>query len=233
MERAMAAGVEAFYLPNIDSTSVEDMLQLEAAFPEKCHAMMGLHPCHVNENVAAELQVVETWLQQRSFAAIGEIGLDYYWDTTHATQQQQAFEKQIHWALEYDLPIVIHSRNSMADCIATVRRLQNGKLRGIFHCFGGTVEEAKQITDLGFLLGIGGVITYKKSGLAAVIQQIPLEHLVLETDAPYLTPVPHRGKRNEPAYLPYVCRAIAEAKNCSAETVAAATTTNARKLFGS
>lgn len=232
LQRAKTTGVEAFYLPNIDSNSIDAMLQLEAQYPEICHAMMGLHPCYVNENVNAELERVKQWLGRRPFVAVGEIGLDFYWDTTYTAQQKEAFETQIGWALEYHLPIVIHSRNSMADCIDTVRRFQNGNLRGIFHCFGGSIEEAQQIMDLGFLMGIGGVITYKKSGLADVVRQIPLEYLVLETDAPYLTPVPHRGKRNEPSYLHFICKAIAEAKACTEEAVAEATTTNARNLFG-
>lgn len=233
LERSAAAGVEALYLPNINSSSINDMLQLEEQFPGKCYAMMGLHPCYVNENVKTELQLVHNWLEQRAFVAVGEIGLDYYWDTSFQTQQKEAFEMQIGWALERDLPIVIHSRNALADCIDTVRRFQNGKLRGVFHCFSGSLEEASQIMELGFLMGIGGVITYKKSGLAEVVRHIPTEYLVLETDAPYLSPVPHRGKRNEPSYLSHICKAVAEAKTCSEETIAAVTTANARKLFGS
>ncbi|HLO37254.1 MAG TPA: TatD family hydrolase, partial [Lacibacter sp.] len=185
------------------------------------------------ENVAYELTLVEEWLRKRPFAAVGEIGLDYYWDKTFVTHQKDAFRKQINWALELNMPIVIHSRDSMQDCIDMVKEEQNGKLRGIFHCFGGTLEEAKQIMDLGFLMGIGGVVTYKKSGLAEVLPSIPLEYLVLETDAPYLTPVPFRGKRNEPSYLKYVVTKMAEAMNISVEEIAKQTTLNAQKLFGS
>jgi TatD DNase family protein len=230
--RAISEGVTRFYLPNVDSSSIPDLLKLENQYPE-CIAMMGLHPCYVKENVIDELKLVEEWLRKRPFAAVGEIGLDYYWDKTFVAEQKEAFRKQIDWALELNLPIVIHSRDSMQDCIDIVKEQQNGHLRGIFHCFGGTVEEAKQIMDLGFLMGIGGVVTYKKSGLAEVLSSIPLEYLVLETDAPYLSPVPFRGKRNEPSYLKHVVSKMAEAMNYSVEEIAVQTTLNAQKLFGS
>jgi TatD DNase family protein len=230
--RARAEGVTRFYLPNVDSSSIDDLLKLEDKHPE-CIAMMGLHPCYVKENVADELKLVEEWLKKRPFAAVGEIGLDYYWDKTFVAEQKDAFRKQINWAMELNLPIVIHSRDSMQDCIDIVKEHQNGNLRGIFHCFGGSPEEAKQIMDLGFLMGIGGVVTYKKSGLVEILPSISLEYLVLETDAPYLTPVPFRGKRNEPSYLKYVVDKIAEAMNIPVEEIAKQTTLNAQKLFGS
>ncbi len=233
ISRAMLEGVTKFYLPNIDSGSINDMLGLEEKYPGKCFSMMGLHPCSVKENYKVELKLVEEWLKKRPFAAVAEIGLDYYWEQSFIKEQKEAFQLQINWALEHNIPIVIHSRNSLQDCIDTVKQNQNGKLSGIFHCFGGTVDEAKQIMDLGFLMGIGGVITYKKAGLERVIKHIPTEYLVLETDAPYLTPVPFRGKRNEPAYLKYVVEKIAEAKELSAFEVIAATTANAQNLFGS
>ncbi|MBS4063341.1 MAG: TatD family hydrolase [Chitinophagaceae bacterium] len=233
IQRSRQAGVQKLYLPNIDSSSINNMLALEQQFPGICIAMMGLHPCSVNDNYRQELNIIKEWLDQRPFAAVGEIGLDYYWDKTFIEQQKLAFQLQIEWALALDIPIVIHSRDSLQDCIDIVRQNQKGKLRGIFHCFGGTPEEARQIMDLNFLMGIGGVVTYKKSGLADVLQSIPLSSLVLETDAPYLTPVPFRGKRNEPAYLKYIIDTIAEAKNCTAEEIAEATTLNAQKLFGS
>jgi TatD DNase family protein len=231
IQRAKDAGVEQFYLPNIDSSSIDAMLQLEQQYPGICMAMMGLHPCSVKEDYKEELKLVEAWLGKRTFAAVGEIGLDYYWDKTFIPQQKQAFQQQIEWALQYNIPIVIHSRDSLQDCIDMVRNNQNGKLRGIFHCFGGSLEEAKQIMDLNFLMGIGGVVTYKKSGLAEILQEIPLSSLVLETDAPYLTPVPFRGKRNEPAYLQYIVKKIAETKEISEEEVKRQTTMNAEKLF--
>lgn len=231
IQRAKDAGVEQFYLPNIDRSSIDDMLQLEQKYPGVCIAMMGLHPCSVKETYKEELQMVEEWLGKRRFAAVGEIGLDYYWDQSFVEQQQEAFHMQIEWALHYQLPIVIHSRNSMQDCIDIVRQHQNGQLRGIFHCFGGTMDEAKQIMDLNFLMGIGGVATYKKAGLAALLKDIPLSSLVLETDAPYLTPVPFRGKRNEPSFLTYVVDTIAAVKNCSSVEIMQVSTDNALKLF--
>ncbi|MBX9783450.1 MAG: TatD family hydrolase [Chitinophagaceae bacterium] len=231
LQRAREAGVQQFYLPNIDSSSIADVLALEQNHPGVCMAMMGLHPCSVKENYKDELRLVEEWLAKRKFAAVGEIGLDYYWDKTFIPHQKEAFQLQIEWALYYNIPIVIHSRDSLQDCMDIVRQNQNGKLRGIFHCFGGSLNEAKQIMDLNFLMGIGGVVTYKKAGLAEVLKDIPLNALVLETDAPYLTPVPFRGKRNEPAYLKYVVEKIAEAKNVSIEQVITATTENVMNLF--
>ncbi|NML19417.1 TatD family hydrolase [Pseudoflavitalea sp. G-6-1-2] len=233
MERAAAEGVTKFYLPGIDSTTIDSMLKTEADYPGKCFAMMGLHPCYVKENYLDELKLVEDWLQKRRFAAVGEIGLDYYWDTTHVEQQTIAFHRQIEWALQYDLPIVIHSRQAMDDCIQIVREHQFGKLRGIFHCFNGNAEQAQQIVDAGFYLGIGGVLTYKKSGVAEALANISLEHMVLETDAPYLTPVPFRGKRNESSYLTYIADKLAEVKGVSREAIAEITSKNAEKIFGS
>lgn len=232
IENAEKENVTRFYLPNVDSEVITDMLALEEQFPGKCFAMMGLHPCSVKDNYQEELRLVKDWLEKRKFAAVGEIGLDYYWDISFKTQQTEAFGLQIDWALQYDLPIVIHSRNSLQDCIEIVKRKQNGKLKGIFHCFSGNETEALQIIELGFLLGIGGVLTYKNSGLAAIVAGIDLQHLVLETDAPYLTPVPFRGKRNEPAYLKYVVEKIALVKNVSIEEVMNSTTANAKNLFG-
>ncbi len=232
IERAEMEGVRQFYLPAIDSSATEAMLNLEARFPGKCIAMMGLHPCYIKENYKEELQLVEEWLDKRKFAAIGEIGLDYYWDKTHVKEQEAAFRLQIEWALQYNLPIVIHTRNAMQETIDIVKEYVSRGLKGIFHCFGGSMESANEIIKAGFYLGIGGVVTYQKAGLAEVLQDIELEYLVLETDAPYLTPIPFRGKRNESSYLKYVVEKIAEAKNVTIEEVAAATTANAQKIFG-
>jgi TatD DNase family protein len=207
------------------------MLQLEAKYPGVCIAMMGLHPCSVKENYKEELQTVENWLQKRSFAAIGEIGLDFYWDRTFETQQYEAFRRQTEIALQYRLPIVIHTRNAMQQCIDVVSEYAGSGLKGIFHCFGGSIAEAEKIIALGFYLGIGGVLTYKKSGLPAVLEHISLDHMVLETDSPYLAPVPKRGKRNESAYLKYIIAALAEIKNTSPEEVARITTANATFVF--
>jgi TatD DNase family protein len=231
LKRADNEGVKEFYLPAIDAATHQRMLDLEASHPDSCHSMMGLHPCSVKADYLEELAIVRKYLDQRPFVAIGEIGLDFYWDKTFTDQQFDAFRTQIAWALELNIPIVIHSRNSTDECIAEVKAAQHGKLRGIFHCFSGNAEQAKQITDLGFLLGIGGVLTFKNSGLDKAIADIPLEYLVLETDAPYLAPVPYRGKRNEPAYLKYVVDKISDIKECSREIVAAVTTANAEKLF--
>ena len=230
--RAAGEGVNKFYLPAIDSSTHAQMILLEEKYPGKCFAMMGLHPCSVKENYKDELQVAEDWLGQRKFAAIGEIGLDFYWDKTFVPQQYEAFREQIKWSLQYDLPIVIHTRNAMKESIAVVKEFAPAGARGIFHCFGGDPDDAKAITDMGFYLGIGGVVTYKNSGLAELIEKIDLKHMVLETDAPYLTPVPFRGKRNESSYLKYVVEKLALIKNISVEEVAAATTANAQKIFG-
>jgi TatD DNase family protein len=232
ISRAEKEGVHKFYLPAIDSSETENIFLLEEHFPGKCIAMMGLHPCSVKENYLEELAIVKDWLAKRKFAAVGEIGLDFYWDKTFTTQQYEAFRMQIELSLQYKLPIVIHTRNAMQETIGVVKEYVSRGVSGIFHCFGGTVENAKEIIDAGFYLGIGGVLTYKKSGLAEVLEQIDLEHMVLETDSPYLTPVPFRGKRNESSYLKYVVEKLAEIKKVSIEEVATITTANAEKIFG-
>jgi TatD DNase family protein len=229
--RAQAQGVEQFYLPGIDSESIPAMLALEASYPGVCKAMMGLHPCYVKENYLQELNMVQYWLEQRDFPAIGEIGLDYYWDTSFKTQQQEAFETQMGWAHERGLPIVIHTRNAMQETIEMVKPFAAKGLKGIFHCFSGSYESAKQIVDMGFLLGIGGVITYKNAGLPKALENIGVEHLVLETDAPYLSPVPYRGKRNESAYLLHIAEVLAGAKGITVAELASITTANAIALF--
>lgn len=231
ISRANAEGVKKMYLPGIDSTAIESMLQMEIDYPGQCHAMMGLHPCYVKENYWEELKIVEQWLAKRSFTAVGEIGLDFYWDTSFKEQQYESFHTQIEWALHYKRPIVIHTRNAMPETIDVVKSYAGKGLYGIFHCFGGSVEEANEIIDAGFYLGIGGVVTYKKSGLAEVLSQIPLQHIVLETDAPYLTPVPFRGKRNESSYLKYVVDKLVEVYGISAAEIATITTANAGQIF--
>jgi TatD DNase family protein len=231
IERAQKAGVSKMYLPAIDSSETESMLALEQKFPGVCIAMMGLHPCYVKENVASELAHVRSWLDKRDFVAIGEIGLDFYWDKTFTNQQYEAFDTQMQWALELNRPIVIHTRNAMQETINQVKPFAQKGLKGIFHCFSGSAESAKQIIDLGFLLGIGGVITYKNAGLPEVLANVGLEHLVLETDAPYLTPVPFRGKRNESSYLTHIISKLAEVKAVSELEIAKITTANAEKMF--
>ena len=230
--RAKAAGVTKAYLPNCDSSTIPQMMALVQRYPDFCVPVMGVHPCYIKDDFEKELDIAYDWLKKEKFAAIGEIGLDYHWDLTHVAQQKQAFNRQIDWALEFDLPIVIHSRSSTQDCIDIVKAKQNGKLKGIFHCYGDDLATAQQIIDLGFLMGIGGVVTFKNSGLAEVLKEIDLKHLVLETDAPYLAPVPKRGKRNESSYLTYVADKIAEAKDFSVAEVIAITTKNAELLFG-
>lgn len=231
MKRCESAKIETVYLPNCDQHTIAPMLELEAAYPSVCKAMMGLHPCYVKADFEEELAIVFSHLVKRKFAAIGEIGLDYYWDKTFVREQEAAFRQQIEWALDYDLPIVIHSRDSTPACIAIVKELQNGKLKGIFHCYSGTLAEAKEIIEIGFLLGIGGVVTYKNSGLPEVVKQLPLSAMVLETDAPYLSPVPHRGKRNESSYIPNIADKIATLLEISVSEVAAVTTATAKALF--
>lgn len=232
LEKAEKEGVSKILMPAIDSSTHTVMLELEEERPLTCISMIGLHPCSVKENYLFELKIVRDYLEKRSFKAVGEIGLDFYWDKTFTEQQYAAFNQQIEWALHFDLPIVIHSRNSTDECIEVVSKHQKGKLRGVFHCFSGDIVQAKRVIDLGFYLGIGGVVTFKNSGLDKVMEEIPLEHVVLETDAPYLAPVPFRGKRNEPAYLKYVAEKLAGIKNVEIDEVAKITTDNAEKLFG-
>lgn len=232
MERAFQSGVDRFYLPAIDSRTMERVIQLEERYPGAAFAMTGLHPCSVKEDFGQELQFIERLLSQRKFVGIGEVGLDYYWDKTFVMQQQEAFRRQIDWARQYNLPLIIHSRNATREALDIIQENQDGKLKGIFHCFTGDELLAKEIVATGFMLGIGGVITYKNAGLAEALANVPLESIVLETDAPYLTPVPFRGKRNESSYLSYVVQKLAEVKGVSVEIVAKITSDNAGKVFG-
>jgi TatD DNase family protein len=229
--RSKNSGVEKIYLPAIDSQTTQLLLQLEQQFPDYCIAMMGLHPCYVKENYKSELEQVSLFLQQRKFVAIGECGLDFYWDKTFVKEQYEALEQQIEWALKYQLPIVLHTRNATQETIDVIKKYADKGLKGIFHCFGGSTDEANQIIEMGFCLGIGGVVTYKNAGLDIVLKEIDLKHIVLETDSPYLTPASHRGKRNETSYLKIIAEKIAEIKNCSYEEVANVTTQNAFSLF--
>ncbi len=230
MERCQEAAVSTIYMPNIDHASVDAMLERELRYPAQCVAMMGLHPGSVKRDFERELYQVEAWLDRRPFAAVGEIGLDYHWDVTFKTQQQEALRVQLAFAKKYKLPIVLHTRDSFADVVALVEEQSEG-LRGVFHCFTGTAEEAKRITDLGFYLGLGGVATFKNGGMGEVIPHLDRERVVLETDSPYLAPVPHRGRRNEPSHVPLIGRRVAELWDVDLETVAQQTTENARRLF--
>jgi TatD DNase family protein len=231
VQRAIDAGITKIYLPNIDAESIDAMLDLEAAFPNNCFAMMGLHPCSVNENVEDALAIVEKYLQERTWAGVGETGIDLYWDKTFLEQQKMAFARQIEWAKDLNLPVIVHARESNEECLEVVKAGQDGRLRGIFHCFSGTLEQANRMIDLGFMLGIGGTVTYPKSELPEVLRQVPLEHIVLETDAPYLPPVPHRGKRNESAYVKLVADMLSEIKVVPLSSVAKITSENAERMF--
>jgi len=231
IKQAKDAGVYKIFLPNIDRSSMDSMLELERDHPEICIAMMGLHPCYVKGDVEDQLEVVKDWINVRRFAAIGEIGLDFHWDLSYKDQQYFAFRTQLEWAMEKDWPVAIHSRESLRECIDEVKLIGSGRIRGIFHCFGGTVDEATEIMEMGMYLGIGGVLTFKKSGLVEVIQSVGLNKVVLETDAPYLAPVPFRGKRNEPAYIRYVAEKLAEITDKSVEEIGRITTRNAENVF--
>jgi TatD DNase family protein len=230
--KSQKQGVDKIFMPNCDLSTLQPMLDLASAFPNSCFPMLGLHPCYVKDDVQLVLDNMQTYLTNATlFSAIGEIGLDYYWDKTFVANQKMAFELQIDWALQYALPIVVHSRESTQDCIDIIAKKQQGSLTGIFHCFSGTLDEAKQLIDLGFHLGIGGVLTFKNAALKNIIKEIDLNHLVLETDAPYLAPVPHRGKRNEPAYIPLVATILAEIKQMSINDIALQTSINANQIF--
>lgn len=231
IQRANAKGVEKFYLPAIDSSETPALLALERKYPGRVFAMAGLHPCSVKENFKDELEKIEEQLALREFAAIGETGLDFYWDTTFSKQQYESLKMHIHWAIQYKRPLVIHTRNAMQETIDLVKEYDGKGLYGVFHCFSGTKENAMEIINTGFLLGIGGVLTFKNSGLAEVIKEVDMKSLVLETDSPYLAPVPFRGKRNESSYIKYVAEKLAHVKNISIEEVAQQTNKNAEFLF--
>ena len=227
---AKAAGVERIYLPNVDSTTTDALHSLADLEPGYCIPMMGLHPCSVKEDLHTELLAVERHLASRPYAALGEIGIDLYWDKTFFKEQKEAFLTQCAWARDYDLPIVIHSRESL-DILLDLIEALGYELRGIFHCFTGDLTQARRIIDLGFLMGIGGVITFKNSKLDVVLKEISLQHIVLETDAPYLTPHPYRGQRNESKYLRLIAQKLSEIHQIDVSEVAVQTTNNALELF--
>ena len=232
IKRAIDAGVSRMYLPNVDSETIAVMHDLEKEFPENCFSMMGLHPCSVKQtSYKDELALVKKWLETRHYVGLGEIGLDLYWDKSTYEIQVEALKIQCEWALEKGIPVILHSRESTQECINIIKPFANRGLKGVFHCFSGTAEEAKMIVSMGFYLGIGGVVTYKKSTLAADIKDIPNEYLLLETDAPYLSPVPFRGKRNESSYLKHILTYLAEARMIGVKDLANITTANALALF--
>lgn len=231
VKRALEQGIDRILLPNIDLESIEPMLKTEAAYPEVCRSMMGLHPCYVDGNVKQTLEIIRGWFEKHNFIAVGEIGIDLYWDKTFRAEQEMAFVTQLNWAKEMNLPVVIHTRDSIEETLTLLRQEQDGSSRGVFHCFGGSVEEAQAINELGFHLGLGGVSTFKNGGMDKVIPHLDMNWVILETDCPYLAPVPHRGKRNEPAYTSLVAARVAELRGESVEAIDAITTKNAEALF--
>ncbi|NAW56681.1 MULTISPECIES: TatD family hydrolase [unclassified Vibrio] len=231
VQRALAQGIEHILLPNIDLDSIEPMLKTEAAYPQVCRSMMGLHPCYVDSKVDQTLATIESWFEQHPFIAVGEIGIDLYWDKTFRAEQEKAFVTQLNWAKQRQLPVVIHTRDSIEETLTLLAQEQDGSLRGVFHCFGGSLAQAQAINGLGFHLGLGGVSTFKNGGMDKVIPHLDMDYVILETDCPYLAPVPHRGKRNEPAYTQLVAQRIAQLREIGLDEVDNLTTDNAKTLF--
>jgi len=229
--RAKEVGIEKILMPNIDSQSIKPMLAIETSYSNFCLPMIGLHPCSVNSNYENELAEVSYWLKKRKFIAIGEIGTDLYWDQSFWPEQQKAFLQQAQWALDYDLPIVIHSRSSLVETIDLIRPYVIKGLKGVFHCFSGSISQAKEIKDLGFYLGIGGVLTFKNGGLNKLMSEIGIDQIILETDSPFLAPKPHRGKRNEPSYLTHIVRELSLCLGMSMQEISQITTKHAQTLF--
>ncbi len=229
--RCEEENVKKIFMPNIDHTSVDAMMEVERKNPNRCYSMMGLHPCSVKKDFEKELYVVEDWLNKRKFAAVGEMGTDLYWDKSFWSEQQDAFKVQVLWAKKHQLPLVIHCRESIDETIELLKPLADGILTGIFHCFSGTIEQAKKIIEMNFYLGIGGVVTFKNGGLDKVIPDLDVNRIVLETDSPYLAPVPHRGKRNEPSYLTLIAHKICELKKMKLSELQKITSDTALKIF--
>lgn len=229
IDRAKEGGVERIYMPNVDHTTIDDMLEVANKYPNYCIPMMGLHPCSVTKSFEKDLYEVEDYLKKGGFTAVGEIGTDLYWDKALWTQQQEAFKIQAGFAEQYQLPLIIHCRETIDETIDLVKAT-NSK-NGVFHCFTGNVEQAKQIIEQGFSIGLGGVTTFKNGGLTPVMEEIELKNIVLETDSPYLAPVPNRGKRNEPLYIKLVAEKVALVKELEVEQIGEVTSANAYKLF--
>jgi TatD DNase family protein len=231
ISNAIESKVNLMLLPDIDSNTRDAMLLLHEKYPENCPVMVGLHPTSVKEDYKTELEKIDEIISKYKFCGIGETGIDLYWDKTFFAEQVDSFVYQVELSLKYDLPIVIHSRKSINEIFSALKPYKGKGLKGVFHCFPGSMEEAKRVIDMGFYLGIGGVVTYKNSGMAEVVKQVDLKHLLLETDAPYLTPVPFRGKRNESSYIPLIAEFIALLKGITVEEVAETTTSSAKQLF--
>ena len=231
VQKAIDQGVDKMLLPNINSKTLEAMHQLCQDFPQHCYPMMGLHPCDVKDDYEEELKIIKSHLDKGKYVAVGEIGIDLYWDKGTLDIQKKAFRQQLKWAKEYDLPVAIHIRNSFDTIFEVLEEVNDQNLRGVFHCFTGSKEQGQKAIEMGFMLGIGGVVTFKNSGLDKVLKELPLEKLLLETDSPYLAPTPHRGQRNESSYIPLIAQKIAEIYGVNIEEVAKITTQNAKKLF--
>lgn len=233
ISRAKSEGVKCIYLPNIDEESINPMYDLMKVDDKLFVPMMGLHPCSVTEDYKTQLAQLKSEFKKHKFAAVGEIGIDLYWDKSLLKEQQEAFAEQVQWSIDMELPFAIHARDSFQEIFDVLKSFDATQLKGVFHCFTGTMEDYKTIEQLGdFYIGVGGVVTYKKSHLPDVLEQIPLNRIVLETDAPYLAPVPKRGKRNESAYLIYIAEKLSEIYNCSLKDIGETTSANAEKLFG-
>ena len=232
VQRAIDKGVGRFFVPAIDSTYYDDMFDLERVFSKNVFLMAGLHPTHVKENFKEELNVVQKMLQKRKFYAVGEIGIDLYWDKSFLRQQQDAFKLQIEWAKDKKLPIVIHCRDAFDEIFEILEEVKDDDLYGIFHCFTGNLEQAKQAISYQMKLGIGGVVTFKNGKIDQFLNEIPLEHIVLETDAPYLAPTPFRGKRNESSYILNIAEKLSDIYQIPMEEIAKITTINSKEVFG-
>lgn len=231
IQRAKESGLVNVLLPNIDVNTIPEVDAMCQDYPEIARGMMGLHPCSVNENYQHDLDIIGKKLYSNTYIGVGEVGLDLYWDKTNFEIQKQAFITQINWAKDLNLPLSIHTREATTEALQIIETLQDGSIKGVFHCFGGSVEEARRVHDLGMYLGLGGVTTYKKSNLPDILNQFGLDRIVLETDAPYLTPVPYRGKRNESAYIPIIGARIAEILSVDIREVSLITTKNAKEVF--
>ena len=231
VQKAIEQGVDKMLLPNINSETVEAMHQLCQDFPQHCYPMMGLHPCDVKDDYEQELEIVKFHLDKGKYVAVGEIGIDLYWDKSTLDIQKKAFRQQLIWAKEYDLPVAIHIRESFDAIFEVIEEVNDQNLRGVFHCFTGTKEQGQKAIDMDFMLGIGGVVTFKNSGLDKTLKELPLEKLLLETDSPYLAPTPHRGQRNESSYILLMAQKLAEIYEVNIEEVARTTTQNAKTLF--
>lgn len=231
IDNAITSGIKYMLLPAIDKSTFDEMKSLFNLYPDNCFPMIGVHPTSIKENYLEEIELVETELEKGGYCAIGEIGIDLYWDKTFEKQQRIAFRHQLQLAKKYNLAVAIHNRDSFDDVYKIVKEEQDGRLKGVFHCFTGTLQDAQKIIELGFYMGIGGIVTFKNSGQDKIVKDIPLENILLETDSPFLTPAPYRGRRNESSYIKLIATKIADIKNTNIEQIAETTTNNCINLF--